>query len=374
MKIKSKSIAFRMKSKHYESVNRNGNDSSQGYALMPCVNVYMDKSMLARSNVTYNKHNFVPIPKDKLSEGDWKIKIALPKISEDCIRNAIFKDQIAPVSLPVLSLEDQISAIASEAYLLRGYFLTDDRTVKRTSVLNIKDAVCIGEAPTIVFETHSNEGNKEENIHGENKSNSNFFVIESCGEWESSTKGLLDLVESQFLPMDSIFGRCAIYEDDFVLFEDSIKKRYGEGVKMGYFRKKTQNNLTPEKGIMLTDKTVTQMAKYLLNRILHFEIIKTKASMYATSVEIKIRNDENAGDLYSCEEGWMPLTQELIDNLEIEVDSCYVEVPATQAEKQTDIRNERKELIAALNNTRSAKAEEKEEKKATGKKSASSRK
>lgn len=350
-----KSIEFRMKIKGNGVVNFDGNDQKWMYKDSEKFRHLYD----INSNVKYAKKHFFRNSDGKLE--DYKIVI-----SSDCLRNAIFKNEMIAQTPNIISVPNLLySFIGSPVGVVRGYlFAEKSLTLKRASAFNILDAVDTGKSmSSLPVNTRSGQKNTDKDIK-----DTSLFSVENVGDTIYTTRGRIDLEQLQFISNDLVFDRLAFDSDRFDLFANSIKNYLGEFKnKLGYYLKKGDINNIPEFGLLFNDAQVKYFVKYLLERLMSLDITRKNAYAHVEELEIKFITDPINDKFNNSEDGWIKLaSREDIDKLNFEVETYYTEVKEKEA---IAIRSNITESVQKSNDVKKAdkvaKAEAKKTKKAT---------
>lgn len=199
-------------------------------------------------------------------------------ISSGCIKNALFK-AISGESLNSMPENWRASQYAKPVYLLKGWMRAAELdTYKRKSPLVVTSAVEVsGAVPTLsVGKTEGSQGK------------TSFFDTETVGPTKYELEVFLDLASASFIALDPRLDRLSL-PDDIVngkQFRDSFKKHFGvELPAVDTYVRNSDQSETPEKGILLGNKEVLLMAKYLHANLKDLKILR--ASGYAAAADVK---------------------------------------------------------------------------------------
>lgn len=289
-------------------------------------------------NTSYSKKNFY-----RDEEGNLTYKI---KISSDCLKNAMFKNDVISQS-PKITHEDAVlySYIASPMSLIRGYmFANKTETLKRSGAFNICDAEQTCNSVSYM-ETFSKSGEKITNDVDSDKSDNSFYKKETIGNISYSTIGSIDLMGLQFVSADQVFDRYSLNPDKFSIYKSFLKLRLNNfNSELGYYGIKNTVLDIPEFGFKLSDENVIELVKETLKRMLLINIKRKGAFANVSSLKIKLVYDPLV-DTMSSKDNWIEIkTQEDIDNLSFEVEDFYTEVNTENAKKlRADIEKAFKE-------------------------------
>lgn len=313
-------------------------------------------------NVKYAKKHFYARKDDegnlvRDSEGkqlyDYKVKI-----SGDCIRNAIFKND-AEYTNPIIAKDDFIAHnyMLSKLGITRGYCFTnkDETGYKRKSCLTITDAVETSDAKSAIeIGTCSGERNV-----------TSMFYTEKVGKTTYETSGVIDFKTLMFVVADPMFDRLAINPDYLTngVVEKIMHNLYGDIAKptIGYFTasSKSLTQKISEYGMILNEELVVFLVKELLKRIMGCSIKRSNAYANVTSLSIKFV-DDIIYDKFDDENGWIELNSlEDVDNLEFTVDCPYERM---DDECKDALEALKEEYNKAVEEAKEAKKQKKEEK------------
>lgn len=278
------------------------------------------------------------------------------KISSNCLRSGIFGEN-CPNALALYSDSIFLNFITSPDIFVRGYMETvkDGTMFNRKSALSLTDAIeTSGAVPYL--EVCSRNVKKE-------KDSNSLFYRENIGDAKYEVKGNIDFKTLQFLSDDELFGRMSFksewLEGKHPLMECAFLNHYKRiPYKVGYFTS-TKGILTDrwaEHGIKFDDDFIKFMIKKTLKKILNFEMWKTKGFVATDSLKIKLV-DNGIKDSFDNEDGWVELTEEIIDNFDFNINDFYDE-----ADIETVTRT-RKELEENRKNSKEKKEAKKQTKK-----------
>lgn len=283
---------------------------------------------------------------------DYKVKI-----SSDCLRHHIFEHEVDVVTPAVQMLDTMYcNYLLSQVGITRGYMFASSRdagkTLKRKSPLTIVDAVQTNNTKSNMFEVGTASGPREE---------TSLYSCENIGDVEYETQGVIDLKTLSFISADEKFDRMGLYTEwvDNGLVDKVMKSHYGEDAQYdtGFFTSNAKylTNTFAECGVLLSDKIVTQLVKYILRSLLGIDIRRNNAWTRTTSLELKIVNNP-LEDTFEDNSGWVKVTEGYIDTLAIKCDDFY--------HKSTDEEiNELVEVNELYSKNKNAKKEAKKKKK-----------
>lgn len=350
----------------------NYDDNSQSYLLnkFGLTENVPKKDGKTTENVKYaKKHYFARRDEDgnpkKDEKGnqmyDYKIKI-----SSDCLRNGIFKDD-AEFTNPIIIKDDFIAHnyMLSIEGIERGYCFTnkDESGYKRKSCLTITDAVETSNAKSAIeIGTCSGERNV-----------TSMYYTEKVGKTTYETSGVIDFKTLMFVVADPMFDRLAINPDYLTngVVEKIMHNLYGDIAKptIGYFTasSKSLTQKISEYGMILNEELVVFLVKELLKRIMGCSIKRSNAYANVTSLSIKFV-DDIIYDKFDDENGWIELNSlEDVDNLEFTVDCPYERMDDEHKDALEALKEEYNKAVEEAKEAKKQKKEEKAKAKASKK-------
>jgi len=311
------------------------------------------KSYCKGSNIQFAKKNWYKDENEKLN---YKIKI-----SSDCIRHNLYKDEIPFQSPNIGYFKDLLlNFIATPALLTRGYLFTEkENRYKRSTCLNITDAeqVCNAESNIEVF---SRSGEK---ITDEILKDNTFFYKETVGEIKYQAIGNIDLMNLQFLSTDQVFDRFGLNPDYFNIYKTILKRNLPTfNSELGFYCINGSSNIMPEYGIKFSNEDVLYLIKYIFTKLLSFDITHLKSYAKFSSLEYKLVYDP-IEDTFNNENGWISIkNRKDIEDINFIVEDFYVE------KTYEDSINLRKKINEEVEKIKSEKRAEKKAKAANNKK------
>jgi len=283
-------------------------------------------------NVTYGKKVF-EMNGDQL---EWVTKIA-----SNCIRHAIFEDDI-PFQTPNLTHSPAVYAafIASPMAILRGYQFTEkgqDENVK-------KSPVCVTAAKQINnaqshLEINTRSGKKTQNP---DEADNTMFYKETAGYLKYEGHAVLDLNLLQFMSFDQIFNRYSFNPDMFPIFKSILQTKLPNfNSELGYYQIESSQVRIPEYGFMFSDENMVFLAKEFLTRLATANIFRKDACGRITKVQYLICYD-SIEHTFNTESGWVTIkTKEDINTLNFEPQHFYQLEDFDQSlQKRTEIEIE----------------------------------
>jgi hypothetical protein len=243
------------------------------------------RNQLSHDNVKVAKHAYTC---NGVDADGHPVYNAVLKISKDCLRNGIFKND-QPFHNPgiVHAPKILINLLASEAGLLRGYMFADDG-IKRKSPVFISDAVQTSKnVSTIDIGTQSSP--KETKVDGDAEAGLTMHFKESIGGIVTyEFQGSIDISELQFISLSQVYDRLAVDPNYLDAYIQALATTLGSPVsKKAYYIKTTATNGLPEEGILLTPEQVKKLMVEFFTRLLDLEIIRgANGRAWLSSLEI----------------------------------------------------------------------------------------
>ena len=279
------------------------------------------------------------------------------KISGDCVRNAIFKNEVECVN-PIIAKNPIIACnyYLSKVGLTRGYLnaVKDEQGFKNKSCITVTDAREISGAKSHI-EIGSTSGERNE---------TSMYYTEKIGDAKYALEGIIDFKKLMFVVADPMFDRMAIHPDWVTsgLAEKTLRNFYGDKSQptVGYFTSSSEctTNTIAEYGLILNEELVVYLVKYLLKSIMGCSIKRNNAYANVTSLSIKFI-DDIIFDKMDDAKGWIELkTKEDIEKLDFKVDCPYEK--ATEDDIKA-LETMRKEYEDGLKKAKDEKKKAKEE-------------
>jgi len=244
------------------------------------------------NNVKFAKHAIKKV--GKTEDGKPIYDVCL-KISKDCIRQGIFKED-QPIHNPGIVYSDTIfnKSLASSAGLLRAYFYPEKR-IKRKSCIYISEAVQNSNNVSTIDVGTMNAPKKTKEEKDDDSGLTLHYKETIAGLTTYEFEGAIDLSELQFISISETYDRKAIDTDYIDFYISELEKVVGGKIEKGYFIKNTATNGLPEKGILLNSEQVKKLVKDFFERLFDFEIIRG-ASGRAWLSDLKVMFKENGVD------------------------------------------------------------------------------
>lgn len=216
-------------------------------------------------------------------------------ISQNCIRQAIFKDY--SYGLKNVNLSNVSEVLSSLLGLVRGYVIAEDKTsLKRKSALYITDFNS-SEDTKINFEQFSQAGQRD---------STSIYSKHTASNTKYTAYASINIEDLQFLPLEDSLGRSCFKE---VISEQEgieLAKKITQSIKDLDFTntKKPEavfsNNYirinsickTGEAGILLNDDAIDILVKEVVSLIQNLSIVRTSGYMTVTNVVVDY-NDTN---------------------------------------------------------------------------------
>ena len=230
-------------------------------------------SQLSRDNVKLAKH---AIRQTGVDENGNPILEAVLKISKDCLRQAIFRED-QPNHNPgiVHAPKLLLNLLASSAGLLRGYMFAD-LGIKRKSSVYISDAIQISNNVSTIDIGTMNAPKESKVDPDTDESGLTLHYKETIGGIvDYEFEGAIDMSELQFLSTSEVYDRKAVdpnYLDEYIA---NLEKTLGSKVNdNGFYVKTTAVNSLPEEGLLLTSDQVKVLIKEFFLRLFDLEILR----------------------------------------------------------------------------------------------------
>jgi hypothetical protein len=358
-----KSILFKGTIKGYGIVNYDGKDQKW---MLKKYKYDEWGSALKFDNIKIAKHALVKTGNDDNGKPQYDVRL---KISSNCLRNAIFKEDHPFQNSMILHSKKLLNmSIASVASLLRGYMFEQEgfTGLKRKSPVIITDAEqTAGELSTI--DLHTTSGAKRTKESDDDASDTSLFYKETVGAVEYSFKGVINLADLQFIPLSDTFDRMAVNPDDFeTLYRSHLESSVGSKVDdPGFYRIKSAVNAVPEEGVLLSQSQTVLLVKEFFKRLLALNITRN-ASGYASlsGLQIKFVHDPIT-DKMDDEAGWVTIKK--VDDIKIKSEEITVAFDkVSKAETETlmgDMATEMARAKQIKKESKEKKANAKKEKK-----------
>ena len=305
-------------------------------------------------NTSYAKKNFY-------YDGD--IMTYLLKISPECLRNAIFNQNVSP--LIALSPDVLYSFISSPKAILRGYLFTESKSVsiKKSTAVTMTCAEQIsGGLSNIEIKTRS--GEKKSDLQ---ESDTTLYNEETIGDITYLCEGIIDLEKLQFVSCDPLFDRMSFNPDMF----DHYKKYLQASMKnfnsnVGFFQKSDATNCEiPEHGFMFSQENVNELVRYFFT-LVHKNMKITRNGAYAKLDDLQYKVVTESIQRGVQEEKWTKLnTIDDINEVSFEYQPFYNEVDYDKYKKLREkIKDVEAEKAASKKAEEAVKKAERDAKKA----------
>lgn len=233
-----------------------------------------------RDRIQGQWHDNVKVAKHAISqigtnENGTPIYQAVLKISHDCIRNSLFKDD-QPYHNPAIVHADVqlLNHISSAASLIRGYMFADKGLKKKTSAY-ISDAkqVC-NNVSTIDIGTQ--DAPRSGKVDADSDGGLSMHYKETIGGLvRYEFYGAVDICELQFISVSQVYDRLAVDPNYLDAYIERLEKVLGSKVsKKAYYIRKSSTNGLPEEGILLTPDQVRVLIGEFFKRMFDLEIVR----------------------------------------------------------------------------------------------------
>lgn len=294
------------------------------------------KSMLPRNGSGNFTKNVSLAKKSFFLDNEGNLDYRL-KISENALRHAIFKDDVYLQSPSIMHNQPLLySYIASPMGLLRGYsFMTKQNsgeTLKKKSPVTITDAIQTNNAKSGV-EVQVRSGEKTIQTESDDAKDNTYFYKETAGDLEYSSKGVIDLMELQFVSADKMFDRYAFNPDFYGMYGKLLEASIpGFKSELGYYTITNSVQKLPEYGVKLSNEDLVLLVKQFFTKLLSTSIKRKGSFASVTDVQIKlVSNVINGG--FKNEEGWIDLNLEGVNDLKFETQDFYSETDFSEAKE-----------------------------------------
>lgn len=230
------------------------------------------RAQLSHDNVKVAKH---AITQDGIDKDGNPILNAVLKISKDCIRQSIFKED-QPFHNPGVVHAEKIliKLLSSAAGLLRGYMFADIG-IKKKSAVYISDAIQTSKNVS-TMDIGTQNAPKTQKESAEDASGLSMHFKESIGGLVTyEFEGALDLSELQFISLSEIYDRKAVDPNHLETYLQDLGTTLGSSVTgKAFYIKKTAVGGLPEEGILLTSDQVKFLIGEFFKRLLDLEILR----------------------------------------------------------------------------------------------------
>lgn len=215
-------------------------------------------------------------------QGRPRQKFRQAKISSNCLRNALFRQEHPGQSSSILAglKQDNLTLlIASYSAIVRGYlYAVKNNNIKRKSPLMITDALQSNDQ-VLKIETCTSSGARSE---------TSLFEQDNIGNVTYESKGYLDLSEMSFVSCDIALDRPAFAEDYWELYRNCLEKKYGTKIQkdLEFYTKKTAEIPISEKGFLLNPDLISEFAVRFFESLQNLYI--SRANAYAKVSEVEV--------------------------------------------------------------------------------------
>lgn len=283
MKKELKQIKFRAILKGKGIVN---SDGDQKDLLMNC---RFDTLSLPKKSDNTVSNNIKYAKREITYDKDTGRYDYLIKISSDCIRKEIFKEQ--EHLDPTITSNDILfcSFVTSPVGLLRGYMNTNgSNDVEGVSAYVRSSPVYVSEA----IQTSNGRSHFELCSSSGKKTDTSLFYKETIGEIEYELSGMIDLKKLQYISTDPCFDRLSLKSDMVAsgMVQDMLKNHYGPDADftVGIFSDSVKyvGKTYCETGILLGHNIQERLIRYFLTMLMSININRSGSSVWTESVEV----------------------------------------------------------------------------------------
>lgn len=205
------------------------------------------------------------------------------KISSTCLRHYLFPESAGmQSSVQYIGSEVFVTSVASFFGLLRGWqrSVKNDESLKRKSPLSVTDAK----------QTTGDALRREVSTASGLRSATSFNNRDAAGEVEYEFKASLDIGELAFISMDPMFDRQALTTDDYHLFREILKSKISFNLPDGasLYKKISSDVPLAERGVLLSEDLVRELAKDMTRRLLSLEIRRAEAFGRVDEIQVQL--------------------------------------------------------------------------------------
>lgn len=302
----------------------------------PTYNQKVKHLATTNDNVSFAKKVFFL---DENGNLDYKIKI-----SSNCLRHAIFKNNI-PWFSPNVLINDftRLNYIASPAVLLRGELLANEKNIYiRKSAISLTHGLSTTNGLSYA-DTCTRNMQKIEKEETTDKSGTSFFSRETIGDIKYKAKGKIDLRFLQFLSADDVASRRFLNADEYEQFKKILQTKMPSfNSDLKYYQYKTSDVYSPELGALLSNDDLIYLVKYFFESVVNIHI--TRNNSYARFSGLKIRMIED--NINRDKSKWIEIKSiEDINNISFESEVFYSEVSESDVKKYNETNQKIKEEI-----------------------------
>ncbi|WP_407579537.1 type I-Fv CRISPR-associated protein Cas7fv [Citrobacter koseri] len=262
-----KSVDFKISAEGFGVVNWNGN-----------ISVFSEKAGKVVNNHMLPKlRNLDLMRVKKFEDIDDSARLY---ISQNCIRNALFRD--FTTGLKEVSLSNVESVLQSLVGLVRGYVIAEGSTsLKRKSPLFIEDFVA-GDDSTLNFETFSQVASRNE---------TSLYSKHTTGAVSYTAFGSINIEDLQFLSLEDSLNRSCYREviteaegralaekiTDYLKSLDFDGQKNPEAIFANNYVRINSISKAGEAGILLNDDAISLVVEETLSLIRNLYISRSKA-------------------------------------------------------------------------------------------------
>jgi hypothetical protein len=280
-------------------------------------------------------------------------------ISQNCIRQAIFKD--FTYGLKEVTLSNVEDVLQSMIGLVRGYVIAEGTTsLKRKSALFLEDFVA-GDDVKLNYEQFSNQVGKNE---------TSIYSKHTAGKTNYSAYGSINIEDLQFLPLEDSLSRSCYAEvitiekgealarkiTDYLsnLKDDKSLNKNPQAIFSNNYTRINSIVKTGEAGILLNNDAISLIIKEICELIENLTITRTRAQVDV----IKVVWDYNSGRTMRIKR-----SHEDISSSENESYAIYYEAQPFSAQEFEEKNKEKQNQINADKKKKDTARLEKENKK-----------
>lgn len=287
------------------SINNDSNDQKH---------ILRDLELLKGKNTVYENSTFHK--KEFYNNGDgYSFRY---KVSHDCIRHAMFIEEMPYYNAGIMLLPQVLyNSIATPEMIARGYmYANKEKTIKKTSVFTITDALSTDELKSVSMEVCSRSGDRGEktqttttddegNSVTEKNGATSFFYRENVGKHTYVANFGINVDELQFISIDDLYGRCGAdmsKSENRAIYLSALKRNFGISddieIKPYYLKTSIMGEECAEEGILLTPEMVNKVIHTILEKIIKVKVSRPSLGglFVFNGMEITINYDDGSSD------------------------------------------------------------------------------
>lgn len=278
------SVDFKVEATGHGCVNFNGSYRYYSENAQDNVDNVKTPKMLGFPNIK-SSLNGDEKPRYNTAESVINSQVAQIFISENCLRNWIFKEGF-PNHVSTLTKDHAFDLLSSPFGLIRGFAITDKNPLKRKSCLFLEKA--IDSNRNLICETRTTTGQS---------GNTSLHTVINTGNTKYEFFGSINIEDLQFISTDNIFGRASVLSTSDNLKDlatkiteniSNIAKELELSLKpvaeYGFWKKKGRVISEGEWGILLNQDAIHILVEWIIDKIKNLYIHQAKSLMKVESV------------------------------------------------------------------------------------------